>query len=253
MRTTCIAGNWKMFHAPSQTQQVLTELVSQLPRDLTSEVIIFPPFVSLITAVEATQNSPIKIGAQTLHQEPQGAFTGEISGLMLADTGCQYVLIGHSERRQYFGETNALTNLKIKAALSSHLIPVLCVGETLTQREANQTMTVINTQLQEGLANIPKNEKLIIAYEPVWAIGTGKVATPDQAQDVHAQIRAQLTTLGFPADTIQILYGGSVKAETTAQLLAQPDIDGTLVGGASLEATSFAAIIQNAQLIAKEA
>ncbi len=250
MRQIVIAGNWKMFHSPSQTTQVLTDLIPLLHAGPGAvQAILFPPFISLPAAISALRGTNVELGAQNLHHEHQGAFTGEISAPMIADLGCQYVLIGHSERRQYFGETNASTQQKMQAAIQHALIPILCVGETLDQREANQTMTLIAEQLTQGLAGISPQARFMIAYEPVWAIGTGKVATPEQAQDVHAYIRQTLQTLGFSAEKVQILYGGSVKPDNIAALLQKSDIDGALVGGASLEAKSFAALVQIASEI----
>lgn len=239
-----IAGNWKMTHTKTTGAAMLTQLVSKL-QSPQAEIIIFPPFTGIDSALKITQNSPITIGAQTLHQKHEGAFTGEISGAMIQDLGCTHVLIGHSERRQYNGETNQDTQEKLDAAFKNTLIPILCVGETLAQRDANQTFTHIEKQLTEGLASTPKTATFIIAYEPVWAIGTGKVATTDQAQEVHAFIRQTLLKQGFPADRIPILYGGSVKPDNAKDLLSQPDINGALVGGASLEAESFAKIIES--------
>lgn len=243
MRTRMIAGNWKMNTTLSEATNLAESLTSISSPE--TEVVIFPPFISLGTVQNTVKNSQIKLGAQTIHHEPKGAYTGEISGPMLKSVGCDYVLIGHSERRQYFHEDNALLNQKIRASISHQLIPILCVGESLAERENNITLDVIKTQILEALAAIPYTN-MVIAYEPVWAIGTGKVASPEQAQEVHAFIRKILSDHydKMSAEKIRILYGGSVTPQNSHSLFEKPDIDGALVGGASLSAESFINIIQ---------
>lgn len=233
MPKTILAANWKMNKTQAEAQNFIQEL-SKTAFKPDREVVLCPPFTAL-NALSGIKE--VKLGAQNMHFEENGAFTGEISAAMLKELGCTYVLIGHSERRQLFGETDELINKKIIAAVNHGLIPVFCLGETLAQRESGETMQVITTQLKQGLTGINYINKLVIAYEPVWAIGTGKTATPQEAQEVHALIRS-LTT----ADT-SILYGGSVKPENISSLMAQPDINGALVGGASLKAEDFIKII----------
>jgi triosephosphate isomerase len=215
-----------------------------------SAAIVCPPFIALAQAKELLKGSLIELGAQNMYHEDEGAFTGEISPKMLKSAGCKYVILGHSERRQYFKESDEFINIKAKKALSSGLIPIICVGETLREREKNITNQVVTAQVTGCLKGISASdvEKSIIAYEPVWAIGTGKVATPQQAQDVHKLIRNLLTKLYSPstAEKVVIQYGGSVKPDNAKELLHQPDIDGALVGGACLKADSFAAIVQAA-------
>ncbi len=209
---------------------------------------VAPPFTALSVVAEVLKGSVIKLGGQNLFWETEGAYTGEVSAAMLKGAGCSYVIIGHSERRQYFGETNATVNRKIKAALLGDLIPVLCVGESEAEREAVQTFSVVQEQLEEGLKGLGAHEVqgVTIAYEPVWAIGTGRTATRDQAQEVHKFIRTQIESAcgNSIANDLRILYGGSVKPENIAGLMAMGDIDGALVGGASLDAESFAAIVR---------
>jgi len=241
MRIPLIAGNWKMHGSHAQANALVAEIIAETQSHAKIEIAILPPFVYLSSIKNLLAQSKMALGAQNLYLGAQGAFTGEVSGLMLKDVGCQYVLIGHSERRQYFNETLALTAAKYQAALDSGLTPILCIGETEQEREAQQTEAVITAQLQVVLEKVGTDgmAKGVIAYEPVWAIGTGKTATPLQAQAVHAFIRASLLDIG---DTMRILYGGSMKAENAAALLAMPDIDGGLIGGASLDAKSFVAI-----------
>ena len=221
-------------------------LVDTLSADDRVDVAVCPPAVYLHDVGAAIRGSAVQLGAQNMHFEKDGAFTGEISASMLTDLGCRYVILGHSERRQYFGETDATVNRKTLVALDSGLTPIVCVGETLEERESGKTEHVVATQIKGSLAGLSaqQGEKLVIAYEPVWAIGTGKTATPEQAEEVHAQIRSLLRELfGATADVIRIQYGGSVKPENAAELMRQPNIDGALVGGASLKADSFAGII----------
>jgi triosephosphate isomerase (TIM) len=251
MRKLVIAGNWKMYKVPTETERFVRDLAMDLGgQELPLDVIVAPPFVSLPSAVSAAKGTPIRVGAQNLYWEDQGAYTGEVSGPMLVDLGCAYVIIGHSERRQYFGETDETVNKRIGAALRNGLIPIFCLGETLGEREGGRTFDVVRRQLETGLRGLPgfHPEKFLIAYEPVWAIGTGRTATPEQAQEVHAFLRAQLGNLFDQefAGRIRILYGGSVKPENTGGLVACEDIDGGLVGGASLKIADFKGIIRAA-------
>ena len=254
MRKQLIAGNWKMYKTLAPARELVSGIIAGLPRVGTLdhvEILICPPVQLLFPIAKAVAGTPIKFGAQNAHYETQGAFTGEVSVPMLADTGCTHVIIGHSERRQIFCEDNALLARKVRAVVAGGLQVVYCVGETLAQREAGQTQSVIKNQLDEVLNREVSAENLIIAYEPVWAIGTGKTATPQQAQEVHAFIRNWLgETYGKPAAVqIRILYGGSVKPGNASELLGQPDIDGALVGGACLAADDFLAIISAAASI----
>ncbi len=251
MRNKIIAGNWKMYKDINETTELINGLKSKLatlPNGV--KVIVCPPFTSLAIAQQLLKDSSIAFGAQNMYPEDEGAFTGEISPKMLKAVGCTYVILGHSERRQYFGETNESINKKAKKAIASGLIPIICVGETLEEREKNITDQIVTVQVKGCLKDIPaaEVEKLIIAYEPVWAIGTGKVATPQQAQDVHQLIRKLIGQMysWATAEKVVIQYGGSVKPENAKELLHQPDIDGALVGGACLKADSFAAIVQAA-------
>lgn len=251
MRTKIIAGNWKMYKDLNESAELLNGLktkLAALPNGV--KAIVCPPFTSLALAHKLLEGSPIALGAQNMYPEDEGAFTAEVSPKMLKSVGCKYVILGHSERRQYFKETDEFINKKVKKALASELIPIVCVGETLAEREKNITDQVVTTQVKGCLKDISAAdvEKSIIAYEPVWAIGTGKVATPQQAQDVHKLIRGLVAQLysSATAEKIVIQYGGSVKPENAKELLHQPDIDGALVGGACLKADSFAAIIQAA-------
>ena len=219
------------------------------------DMIVCPPYLAIPAVQAVLKETPIRVGAQNLFWENEGAYTGEISAPMLVDAGCTYVIIGHSERRQYFHETDETINRKIKKALEFRLKPIFCIGETLEQREAGQTFTVLKNQLDGGLQDIAASamQNIIIAYEPVWAIGTGRNATPEQAQEAHQFIRSTLAEkFGRPiADELRIQYGGSVKPENAEALLSQPDVDGALVGGASLKADSFAKIIEAAEHLSK--
>lgn len=250
MRIPFIAGNWKMNLLRDSGLALVRELIDQLPQSDRVEVAVCPPSVYLAEIGQALQGSRIGLGAQNMHHEKEGAFTGEVSGSMLRDVGCRYVILGHSERRQFFGETDESVNQKVLAALGVGLTPIVCVGETLQEREAGQTERIIDSQCRGSLAKLTPQqaEKLVIAYEPVWAIGTGKTATPDQAEQVHAHIRRLLVEhFGqATAEGLRIQYGGSVKADNAAELLRQPNIDGALVGGASLKADGFAAIVKAA-------
>lgn len=250
MRRKVVAGNWKMNKDLSGTIELISAIKNELSKYETStEVIVCPPFTSLETASTLLKGSSIKLGAQNMHYEDSGAFTGEISAEMLKSVGCQYVILGHSERRTLFGESDEMINKKIKKAVSAGLKPIFCVGETLEERESGSTEKVVETQIREGLSGLNESElsELIIAYEPVWAIGTGKTATPQQAQDVHQFIRnliSELSSNNF-AENLVIQYGGSVKPDNAAELFSQPDIDGGLIGGASLKADAFLAIVNS--------
>jgi len=248
MRRPLVAGNWKMFKGPTEARKLALELRNGLlGRRDGPEVVVCPPFVSLAAVAEILHGSPIGLGAQNVHWEAQGAFTGEIASSMLRDAGCTHVIIGHSERRQHCGETNTTVQRRVRAALAAGLCPIVCVGETLAERDAGVTSRVVETQVREGLADLSAEDwgRLVLAYEPVWAIGTGRNATPEQAQEVHALLRGLAGALAGPAGAaaLRILYGGSMKPENAAALLGQPDVDGGLVGGASLEAPSFLAIV----------
>lgn len=247
MRKPFIAGNWKMNKTNKETVETLKELVTLVKDSDEIDIAVFPPYTSLTVASEILKASNISLGAQTLFYEKNGAYTGEVSGEMLKDAGCSLVIIGHSERRQYFGCTDELVNMKIKAAVSAGLNPIVCVGETLQERESERTFEVLRTQITNGLKDLSEEEQnaVTIAYEPVWAIGTGKTATPQQAQEAHKFIRGLLSDMYGAqfGESTRILYGGSVKPQNTAELMLQEDVDGGLVGGASLEASSFAGIV----------
>lgn len=250
MRKKVVAGNWKMNKLTSEGI-TLALSVKELVADCSEvEVVLCPTFTSLKSVGDALVGTQIKLGAQDMHWEQEGAFTGEISPGMLKDVGCQYVILGHSERRQYFQETDGGVNRKAKAALAAGLVPIVCVGETLEQREHAQTEDVVSTQVTKSLTGLDESSfrRVIVAYEPVWAIGTGKTATPAQAQEVHALIRQVLAKVCNPgaAQAVRIQYGGSMKPSNARELLSQPDIDGGLIGGASLEASSFADIVKAA-------
>jgi triosephosphate isomerase len=248
MRVPVIAGNWKMYKTAHEAADVIRALRG-LVADVTGmEVVVCPPFTAVAAAMEAASGSGIAIGAQDCHWEKEGAFTGEVAVPMLADLGCRYVIVGHSERRQFFGETDATVDKKIGAVLAHGLTCLGCLGETLQERVAGQTFQVLERQLRGGFARHLGSPHLAIAYEPVWAIGTGRTATPAQAQEAHAFLRGLVKEIAGPeaAACIRILYGGSVKPDNIAALMAQPDVDGGLVGGASLDAGSFARIIAGA-------
>jgi triosephosphate isomerase (TIM) len=251
MRTKTIAGNWKMNKDLPKTEELINGLKKSMNFDLKGvKVVICPPFTSLELAHGLIKGSPMELGAQNMYHEDEGAFTGEIAPNMLLASGCKYVILGHSERRQYFHESDEFINKKVKKAIASGLIPIVCFGETLEQREKNITAQIVTTQVRGVLQDIPAGqvENLILAYEPVWAIGTGRNATPQQAEEVHAIIRKLLGEMYSPAtaEKVIIQYGGSVKPENAAELLWQPNVDGALVGGACLKADSFSGIIKAA-------
>jgi len=243
-RTKMIAGNWKMHKTLAEARQLAREIVQGVGRETRVEVVLAPPYTALAAAAAEISGSNVKLCAQDTFWEEKGAFTGAIAPGMLADVGCTYVIVGHSERRQHFGDDDEAVNRKVHAVLAAGLKPIMCVGETLGEREDGKTFAVVETQVLNGLAGFPvsEHERLVIAYEPVWAIGTGKTATPGQAQEVHHLIRNLLADTLGTAD-IRILYGGSVTPDNAATLMAEPDLDGALVGGASLKAASFLGII----------
>jgi len=255
MRKTIIAGNWKMYKNLKDGQELAVALRRDLYKIENVDIVICPPFTLLAYLADALETSNIAVGGQDLYWQEEGAFTGEVSPSMLKDAGCRYVIIGHSERRQFFGETNEAVNKKIKAALKCGLTPIVCVGENLQEREANNTFKVIEDHINNGLLDISASDvlQLVIAYEPVWAIGTGKTATGEQAQEVHKFIRDLLKkNYGKEvADSVRIQYGGSVKPENITELMNKPDVDGALVGGASLKAESFTAIVVKASEVVK--
>jgi triosephosphate isomerase len=244
-RRTLIAGNWKMHKTVREAEQLVIELKRLMSSMRHCDVIVAPPYTALWAVARKLEGTNISLAAQELYPEPKGAFTGAVSADMLMEVGCRFVLVGHSERRQIFGETLQSSTRRMGAALAAGLRPILCVGETLQERDAEQTTPVVGEQLDAGLEGLSTEQlkEVVVAYEPVWAIGTGKVASPAQAQQVHAMIRERIRSRDASiAESIQILYGGSVKPNNAAELLSQPDIDGALVGGASLDAESFAAI-----------
>lgn len=254
MRIPAIAANWKMFKTTHEALAYVRELGS-LVRDAAGvEIIVAPPFTALTTAAEAARNTPIGIAAQNMSAEKEGAFTGEVSAAMIKDAGAGYVILGHSERRKLFGETDAGVNRKVHAALAADLVPIVCIGETLEEREGGRMLDVLDRQVREGLAGLSGGQVagLILAYEPVWAIGTGRNATPEQAGEAHRHIRGRLR--GWfgdqAADRCRIQYGGSVKPDNIAALVAQADVDGALVGGASLQVGSFSDIVKGARTAA---
>ncbi len=247
-RKPLIAGNWKMFKTCSEAVVTAQKLTSLLAGNIDIDVMIAPPFTALALVADAVRGTRVSLGAQNLFWENEGAYTGEISSSMLLSAGCSYVIIGHSERRQHFGETDETVNKKIKAALKNGLVPVMCIGETEEERESNATFTVIERQIKKGLEGFAADdlETLVVAYEPVWAIGTGKTATSAQAQEVHQFLRSMLAKSfgNMLAKSIRILYGGSVKPNNIGELMSMPDVDGALVGGASLDPETFSKIVQ---------
>jgi triosephosphate isomerase len=252
MRTFLIAGNWKMNFGPADSRSFFTDFSTHANSvSGKAEVLLCVPFISLESAMDASRKvQGIQIGAQNLHFENDGAYTGEISGSMLKSIGVKYVIVGHSERREYFGESDAVVGKKVTMALSAGLTPILCVGEVLAERKSGAQNAVVERQLRGGLAGLTSDQiaRTVVAYEPVWAIGTGETASPEQAQEMHAFIRTQLSILADAsvAESVRILYGGSMKPSNAAELLGQADVDGGLIGGASMKADSFYAIVETA-------
>ena len=248
MRKPIIAGNWKMYKTPTESLAFLDAFLPLVANHTRDEILLFPSITSLPTVLDAKVGTNVQAGAQTMHWLNEGPYTGETSPTMLLAIGCKHVLLGHSEQRLYFGETSERVNLKLKAAISHGIAPIVCVGEHLSEREENRTEEVLRNQLRTALLNVSAAEAqhVVIAYEPVWAIGTGKTATPEIAAEAHAILRHELALCcGKPlAETTRILYGGSVKPDNISELMAQHDIDGALVGGASLVPASFAAIVK---------
>ena len=247
-RKKLMAANWKMYKNPDQTRDFFRQFLPLVAGHVRDEIAVCPPYIDLSVATEVTKASNVSVGAQNLYWEKEGAYTGEISASMLLDIGCTHVIVGHSERRQYFGETDDIVNFKLKAALEAGLTPIVCVGEVLEEREANLTEDVLRRQCVRAFHALSgtKAAKLVVAYEPVWAIGTGKTATPQLASDAHFLIRGEAAK-AFGEEfsgKLRILYGGSVKPENVKVLMAEPEIDGALVGGASLDPKSFTAIVK---------
>jgi triosephosphate isomerase (TIM) len=246
-RTPLIAGNWKMHKTVADAEQYIAALLPRVAAVDGVEIVVCPPFLALQALVDSARGSQVAIYAQTMHEADQGAFTGEVSAVMLSEIDVHGVVLGHSERRQYFNETDKALQLKVPKALEAGLTPILCVGETEDERERGETERKLRHQVQEDLERVPRERlaDLVIAYEPVWAIGTGRVATPEQAQDAVAFVRALVANLDeAAAEQVRILYGGSFKPDNAAELLALPDVDGALVGGASLDVSDFAAIVE---------
>ena len=251
MRIPLIAGNWKMFKTVQDAVVFVKELRSAVKDVSGVEIVVAPPFTAVHAVAEAARNTNISVAAQDLYWEKDGAFTGEVSAAMIKEAGAEYAIIGHSERRRLFGETDAHVNRKVVAALGADLTPIVCVGETLEEREANTTLAVLDRQLKDGLDRITGGQiaGMVVAYEPVWAIGTGRNATAAQAQEAHAHIRQRLRQW-FGADAAEachVIYGGSVKPDNIRELVAEPDVDGALVGGASLDVRSFADIVSRSR------
>ena len=248
MRTPVIGGNWKMYKVRGEATKTVVELRDQIEDVKDVEIVVFPPFTLLETVGEILQGSKVGLGAQNMFWKEEGAYTGEISPRMLVDLGCQYVILGHSERRSYFTESNEMVNKKLQAALKFNLTPLICVGEKLEERKKGRAKEVVETQIRESLLGIEawEGKKVIVAYEPVWAIGTGETATPEQAEEMHSYIREILEEIwdASVANLIRIQYGGSVKPENIKELMAKKNIDGALVGGASLDSASFTRIIK---------
>jgi triosephosphate isomerase len=249
VRRKFVCGNWKMLKTVGEAVALVGELRAGLADAAAVQVAVAPPYTALHAVAGALAGSPVELAAQEVHWEAQGAFTGAVSPAMLADVGCRHAIVGHSERRQLFGETDEGVRRKVAALFAANVLPIVCVGETLAEREAVRTLEVVERQVRAALAGLPAAAlgSLTVAYEPVWAIGTGKTATSGQAQEVHAAIRNILRELGGSAgDAVRIQYGGSVKPENAAELMSQPDVDGALVGGASLKAKDFIAIVKGA-------
>ncbi|MBI4387587.1 MAG: triose-phosphate isomerase [Candidatus Omnitrophica bacterium] len=253
MNRPLIAGNWKMYKSIDETVNLINTIKAGIHAATDVDVVVCPPFTVLAAASEALRDSRIDLGAQDMYFETEGAFTGEISPLMLKDVGCRYVILGHSERRTLFKETDELVNKKVLAALKFSFIPIVCIGETLEEREARRAFEVVKQQFERSLANLDPEEmeRIVIAYEPVWAIGTGRTATPEQAEQMHTYIRRLLhEKCGEEmAQKVRILYGGSVKPDNIAQLMGKPNVDGALVGGASIKAESFIQIVLNSIIL----
>jgi triosephosphate isomerase len=245
MRTALIAGNWKMHNTVGEALTLVDGVLARVTRSDDREVLVCPPYTALHAVGERLRGSGLLLGAQDVHPEAKGAYTGAIAPGMLRDVGCRYVIVGHSERRQLFGDDDAVINRKVRAVLAAGMHPILCVGETRAQRDAGDATAVVVGQVRDGLAGVEATDTLVVAYEPVWAIGTGATATPDDAQQMHATIRAVLVEWGAAdvAARVRILYGGSVKPDNIDELMACPDIDGALVGGASLQPEGFARIV----------
>jgi triosephosphate isomerase (TIM) len=247
MRTPLIAGNWKMFKTVGETVAFVTDLRDMVKRVAGVDIVVAPPFTAVHAAAGAAKNSNIAIAAQDLYWEREGAFTGEVSPAMVKDAGAAYAIVGHSERRRLFGETDAIVNRKTLAAIGAELTPIVCIGETLEERERGEMLAVLDRQIKDGLDQLPAEQigRLVVAYEPVWAIGTGRTATAAQAGEAHAHIRKRLRQWfgGDAADACRILYGGSVKPDNIKELIAEEDVDGALVGGASLDVRGFADIV----------
>lgn len=247
-RRPLMAGNWKMHKTVSEAVDLVKKLKDSLGDLPDRDALVCPPFTALAAARDALRGSPVLLGAQNMSDNLQGAFTGEVSAVMIKDAGCAFVILGHSERRQYYGETDAFINKKARLALDQGLVPIVCVGETLQEREGGKTFPVVEKQARESLAGFSPDQaaRTVVAYEPVWAIGTGKTATPEQAQEVHAFLRGLLEKLHgrASAERTRLLYGGSVKPDNIDALMAQPDIDGGLVGGASLKAEDFLRLVR---------
>jgi len=251
MRVPLIAGNWKMYKTVAETVKYVKEFRALVKGITDVEVIVAPTFTALSAAADAARDSNVAIAAQDLYWEREGAFTGEISGPMLREAGAELVIVGHSERRTLFGETDATVNRKVQAAFAAGLTPIACIGETLDQRERNETFDVLDRQIKQGLDGLTTDQmtQLVIAYEPVWAIGTGRNATPAQAAEAHAHIRQRLRQWfgADAADLCHVIYGGSVKPDNIGELIAHPDVDGALVGGASLDSRSFFEIVSRSR------
>ena len=251
MRTPFIAANWKMFKTVHETVVFIKEFRSIVKDVDDVEIVVAPPFTALHAAAEASRNSPVGVAAQDVHWEREGAFTGEISAAMIKEAGGDYAIIGHSERRRLFGETDETVNRKLVATLAAHLTPIVCIGETLEEREGGQTLAVLDRQIKAGLDALTGDQvaSLVLAYEPVWAIGTGRNATSAQAGEAHAHIRSRLRQWfgGHAADGCHVIYGGSVKPDNIHELIVLPDVDGALVGGASLDLRGFADIVMRSR------
>lgn len=247
MRTPFVAGNWKMYKTVAEARHLVSEMAAGLEGVTSVQRVLCPPFTDLLAVAALLEGTGIKLGAQNMHWEAEGAFTGEISPVMVAEL-CQYVILGHSERRAYFGETDESVNRKVKAALAHNLTPIVCVGETLDENEAGRTDEVVSRQMLAGLdgVQLSAGQELVIAYEPVWAIGTGRSASPEMAQQAHGFIRSRLAGVASGGQETRLLYGGSVKSDNAASLFAMPDVDGGLIGGASLIADDFLAICRAA-------